>query len=112
MFNSVLGALSSDMAIDMGSAVTRIFVLGQGEVCREASLVAIVEDREGRRRILAVGNQTEVMIGRTPGDVQVLTPVQHGTVIDFEVAEAMLRMLMTRVQGRRRSRLGLARGSV
>lgn len=101
MLNSVLGAMSLDMAIDLGTASTNIFVGGRGVVCREPSAVAIHEDRKGRRKVVAVGGEARDMMGRTPADIQVLRPLKDGIIADFEVAEVLLRHLMVKVQGRR-----------
>lgn len=101
MKNAVMGAMSPDMAIDLGTATTLIHVRGRGVVCREPSAIAIHEDKRGNRRILAVGHQARAMLGRTPGDIQVLRPLKDGAITDFEVTEALLRHLMLQVQGRR-----------
>jgi rod shape-determining protein MreB len=99
MFRSVLGAISSEMAIDLGTATTRIAVAGRGLVCSEASAVAIHEDR-GSRRILAVGEAALEMLGRTPPEIRVVRPIIDGMLSDFEIAEEMLRHLMMQVHGR------------
>jgi rod shape-determining protein MreB and related proteins len=101
MFNSVLGAFSAEMAIDPGTAMTRLFVAGRGVVCAVPSVVAIHEDREGFRRVLAVGDEALDMEGRTPPDISTVRPIVDGSISDFEMLEAMLRALMMRVQGRR-----------
>lgn len=101
MFTSVLGSISPEMAIDPGTSTTRILVAGRGVVCQEPSVVAIHEDRQGRRRLLAVGAEALAMEGRTPRDIRVVRPLSGGAITDFEILEAMLRELMHRVQGRR-----------
>jgi rod shape-determining protein MreB len=101
MLKSVLGAISADLAVDLGTSTTRIAAADRGIVCCQPSVVAIQEDRTGRRRILAVGDDARVMEGRAPRDIQVVRPIQDGTVSDFEVVEAMLRHLMVQVHGRR-----------
>jgi rod shape-determining protein MreB len=101
MLQSMLGALSADLAIDLGSASTRIFAVGRGLVVDVPTRVAILEERDGRRRLLAVGAEARQMEGRNPADVRVLQPVQEGAIVDFEVVEVMLRHLMLQVQGRR-----------
>jgi len=101
MINTVLGAFSAEMALDLGTSTTRMLVAGRGICCAEPSLVAIHEPDDGPRRVLAVGNEAWEMLGRTPADVKVVRPIQGGVVVDYEVAEAMLRHLMVRVQGRR-----------
>ena len=99
MINTVLGALSADMAVDLGTAMLRICVQGRGVVSAEPNLAAILEHPDGRRRVLATGESARPMEGRTPDDVRVVRPVQEGAVVDFEVLEAMLRLLMLQVQG-------------
>ncbi len=101
MLQSVLGALSGDMALDLGTSTTRILVDGRDDVFSEPSVVAIHEPAHGDRHILAVGRSAREMIGRTPGDIRVVRPLRDGEIADYEVAEAMLRQLMVRVQGRR-----------
>ena len=101
MKNAVMGAMSPDMAIDLGTTRTCIYVRGRGVVCREPSAVAIHEDRRGNRRIIAVGQPAWAMLGRTPPDISVVRPLSDGAITDFEVTEALLRHLMVQVQGRR-----------
>lgn len=101
MLNSVLGALSSDIAIDLGTAHTRIQARGRGLVCFEPTVLAVHEDRAGRRNVVAVGDEALAMEGRTPPELQVLHPVQAGVISDYEIAEALLGQLMMEVQGRR-----------
>lgn len=101
MKNAVMGAMSPDMAIDIGTATTLIHVRGRGVVCQEPSALAIHEDKRGNRRVLAVGHAARAMLGRTPADISVVRPLQDGTITDFEVTEHLLRHLMLQVQGRR-----------
>lgn len=101
MLNAVFGAMSCDMAIDMGTFHTRIHVRGRGVVCCVPSVVAILRDKQGGRRILGVGEKAWAMLGRTPDDVQVVRPIRDGVIDDFEVAEALLRHQLMAVQGRR-----------
>lgn len=101
MLNTVFGAMSSDMAIDMGTFQTRILVGGrEGLVCAP-SAVAIFHERGGERHIMAVGEEAWAMLGRTPGDVSVVRPLRDGLITEFDVAEALLRHQMVAVQGRR-----------
>lgn len=100
MLRSVLGAISSDMAIDLGTSTTRVTVAGRGLSCCAASAVAIHEERDGHRRILAVGEPALEMLGRAPPDIHVVQPIIDGVISDFEIAEAMLRHFMVQVQGR------------
>ncbi len=101
MLNTMLGALSSDIAIDLGTAHTRIHARGRGLVCCEPTVLAVEEDRAGRRNIIAFGEEALAMVGRTPPEIHVLQPVQGGVITDYEVAEALLGQLMMEVEGRR-----------
>jgi len=101
MLNSVLGAISTDVAIDLGTSNTLLYVAGRGVVCNEPSVVAIHEGPNGRRRIVAVGEAARTMEARTPEDIQAIRPLKDGSIADYEIAEAMLRNLMVRAQGRR-----------
>jgi len=101
MFNSVFGAMSSDMAIDMGSYQTRILVGGRDGLLRAPSAVSIYQEKSGERHIMAVGHDAWEMLGRTPHDVQVVRPIRDGLITEFDVAEALLRHQMIQIQGRR-----------
>ncbi len=70
MFGSLLGALSSDMAIDLGTANTLVYVKGRGIVLNEPSVVATITTRGGKKSVRAVGNDAKMMLGRTPGKVE------------------------------------------
>ncbi|MCB9745237.1 MAG: rod shape-determining protein [Alphaproteobacteria bacterium] len=100
VLSGVLGALSQDVAVDLGSATTRIALKGKGVVCREPSAVAVRSlkhrGERGGRRILEVGEGARVMLGRTPRDIEVVRPIRDSVIADFEVTEAMLRELMLR----------------
>ena len=87
MYTRILGVLSADMAIDLGTANTLVYVKGRGIVLNEPSVVAIA-DSKGRKRVLAVGNEAKQMLGRTPGNIQAIRPLRDGVIADFEVAEA------------------------
>ena len=93
--------MSSDMAIDMGTFQTRILVGGRGGLVCAPSAVSIFHERGGDRHIMAVGEEAWAMLGRTPGDVSVVRPLRDGLIIEFDVAEALLRHQMVAVQGRR-----------
>ncbi len=101
MFNSVLGMFSQDMAIDLGTANTLVYVKGRGVVCNEPSVVAIHHDRKGNKNVVAVGARAKAMLGRCPSDIQAIRPLKDGVIADFEVTEAMLRYFIERVNGRR-----------
>src|SRR5215218_6237885 len=90
-----------DMAIDLGTANTVVYVRGRGIVLSEPSVVAI-DERTGD--VLAVGSEAQLMIGRTPASISADRPLRHGVIADFEVTEAMLRRFMDKVLSSRFSR--------
>lgn len=99
-FDSLFGWLSNDLAIDLGTANTLVYVKGKGIVLREPSVVAVRQD--GRTsRVLAVGKEAKSMLGRTPGNIQAIRPIKDGVIADFEVTEAMLRYFINKVHNRR-----------
>ena len=96
------GLFSNDLAIDLGTANTLIYVKGQGVVCNEPSVVAVENDgRHGRRRVVAVGAEAKSMLGRTPESISAVRPMKDGVITDFEITEEMLRRLIRKVQNRR-----------
>ncbi len=101
MLTRLLGAFSADMAIDLGTANTLVYVKGRNIVLNEPSMVAIVE-KNGTKRVLAVGNEAKQMLGRTPGSIQVIRPLRDGVIADFEVAEEMIKAFIHKVPNRRR----------
>lgn len=102
LFNSLLGMLSSDLAIDLGTANTCVYVRGRGIVLREPSVVAVKKDSRGNNVVLAVGHDAKKMLGRTPGNIQAIRPMKDGVIADFEVTEAMLRYFIAKVHNNRR----------
>src|SRR6201992_4045132 len=100
MFGSLLGILSSDMAIDLGTANTLVYVKGRGIVLNEPSVVAIVS-KSGKKQVLAVGNDAKQMLGRTPGNIEAIRPMRDGVIADFEVAEEMIKHFIRKVHNRR-----------
>ncbi|RMF40597.1 MAG: rod shape-determining protein [Alphaproteobacteria bacterium] len=84
------GLLSSDMAIDLGTANTLVYVKGRGIVLNEPSVVAY-HVRNGRKEVLAVGEDAKQMLGRTPGSIEAIRPMRDGVIADFDVAEAMIK---------------------
>ena len=93
------GLFSSDIGIDLGTANTLLFVRGQGIVVSEPSIVAL--DRV-RHTVIAVGQAAQAMLGRTPGNIEVIRPLRNGVIADFEVAQTLLKELIGRVQPRSR----------
>ena len=100
MLSALFGMLSADMAIDLGTANTLVYVRGRGIVLNEPSVVAI-ETRSGRKIVKAVGNEAKDMLGRTPGAIEAIRPMRDGVIADFEVAEAMLKHFIRKVHNRR-----------
>lgn len=101
IFDSILGWLSSDLAIDLGTANTLVYVKGKGIVLREPSVVAVRKDNRGVSKVLAVGKEAKMMLGKTPGNIKAIRPMRDGVIADFEVTEAMLRYFITKVHNRR-----------
>ena len=90
MLANIMGWLSADMAIDLGTANTLVYVKGKGIVLNEPSVVAIEEFR-GKKQVLAVGNDAKLMLGRTPGNISAIRPLRDGVIADFEIAEEMIK---------------------
>ena len=90
MFGRMLGLLSADMAIDLGTANTVVYVKGHGIVLNEPSVVAIASVK-GKRQVLVVGEAAKLMVGRTPGNIQAIRPLRDGVIADFEVTEEMIK---------------------
>jgi rod shape-determining protein MreB len=100
VFGALLGWLSNDLAIDLGTANTLVYVKGKGIVLREPSVVAVKKDSRSNR-VLAVGKEAKMMLGRTPGNIVAIRPMKDGVIADFEVTEAMLRYFIRKVHNRR-----------
>jgi rod shape-determining protein MreB len=100
-FDRFWGLLSNDLAIDLGTATTLVYVKGQGIVANEPSVVAIRKDSLGAKRILAVGNEAKKMLGRTPANIVAIRPLKDGVIADFEVTEAMLSYFIKAVHKRK-----------
>lgn len=99
-FNFLFGWLSNDLAIDLGTANTVVYVKGKGIVLREPSVVAVRQDIRGSK-VLAVGQDAKQMLGKTPGNIVAIRPIRDGVIADFEVTEAMLRYFINKVHNRR-----------
>ena len=103
MFDSLMGWLSNDLAIDLGTANTLVYAKGKGLICSEPSVVAVTADPSGRGdKVLAVGHEAKEMLGRTPGSIRAVRPIKDGVIADFEITEAMLRYFIGRASNRRR----------
>ncbi|TFG86341.1 MAG: rod shape-determining protein, partial [Hyphomicrobiales bacterium] len=100
MFAHLLGFMSSDMAIDLGTANTLVYVKGRGIALNEPSVVAIATSR-GKTQVLAVGEEAKLMVGRTPGNIEAIRPLRDGVIADFEIAEEMIKHFIRKVHNRR-----------
>ena len=90
MFDWFLRLLSHDLAIDLGTANTLVYVKGKGIVANEPSVVAVQRDARGMRTVKAVGRAAKEMLGRTPGTIEAVRPMKDGVIADFELTEKML----------------------
>ncbi len=101
LFDFILGKFSNDLAIDLGTANTLVYVKGKGIVLSEPSVVAVHRDIRGVKKVLAVGSEAKKMLGRTPGNIIAIRPLRDGVIADFDVTEAMLRHFILMVHNRR-----------
>ncbi|OEU46195.1 MAG: rod shape-determining protein [Desulfobacterales bacterium S7086C20] len=101
VLNALLGKFSNDLAIDLGTANTLVYVKGKGIVLSEPSVVAVRTDNRSKNKVLAVGAEAKRMLGRTPGNIVAIRPMKDGVIADFEVTEAMLRHFIRIVHNRR-----------
>ena len=95
------GMFSNDLAIDLGTANTLIYVKGKGIVSCEPSVVAVQKDGRGGGRVLAVGKAAKEMLGRTPGSIVAIRPMKDGVIADFAITEAMLRYFISKAHNRK-----------
>jgi rod shape-determining protein MreB len=96
--SDLLGWFSSDLAIDLGTATTLVYVRGQGIVLNEPSVVAIEKQSN---TVLAVGVEAKRMVGRTPGNIVAIRPIKEGVIADFGMTEKMLKYFITKAHNRR-----------
>jgi rod shape-determining protein MreB len=101
MLGRLLGITSADMAMDLGTANTLVYVKGRGVVLAEPSVVAVAEAR-GKRQVLAVGEEAKQMLGRTPGTISAIRPLRDGVIADFEAAGEMIKHFIRKAHNRRR----------
>ena len=98
LFDFILGKFSNDLAVDLGTANTLVYVRGKGIVLREPSVVAVHRDARGIKKVLAVGAEAKLMLGKTPGNIEAIRPMKGGVIADFDITEAMLRHFIQRVE--------------
>jgi rod shape-determining protein MreB len=101
MLDVVRSFLSTDLAIDLGTANTLVYVKGKGVVSNEPSVVAVYRDPRGNQKILAIGEAAKDMLGRTPANIHPIRPMKDGVIADFEVTEQMLRHFIVKAHGRK-----------
>jgi len=101
MFDVVRSLFSTDLAIDLGTANTLVYVKGKGVVSNEPSVVAVYRDPRGNQKILAIGEEAKDMLGRTPGNIIPIRPMKEGVIADFEVTEQMLRHFIFKAHNRK-----------
>jgi len=99
--DKLIGLFSNDMAIDLGTANTIVSVRGKGIIINEPSVVAVQSDRQGKDKILAVGQEAKQMIGKTPLNIQAVRPMQDGVIADFEMTERMIRYFIEKAHSRK-----------
>ncbi len=102
IFDMLLGCFSNDLAIDLGTANTCVYVKGHGIVLSEPSVVAVKRDRKGSSQVIAVGSDAKSMLGKAPKNIEPIRPMKDGVIADFEVTEAMLRHFISKVHNQRR----------
>ncbi|MBW1799870.1 MAG: rod shape-determining protein [Deltaproteobacteria bacterium] len=100
LLDPILGLFSNDLAIDLGTANTCVYVKGKGIVLNEPSVVAVRRDAKGGTKVLAVGREAKMMLGRTPGNIVAIRPMKDGVIADFEITESMLRHFIRKVHNR------------
>jgi len=98
LFNEVFGMFSNDLAIDLGTANTLIYVKGKGIILSEPSVVAI---KRGTNQVLKVGKEAKEMLGRTPGSIVAIRPLKDGVIADFDVTEQMIRAFIVKIHNRK-----------
>ncbi len=101
LLDPLFGLFSNDLAIDLGTANTLVYMKGSGIVLCEPSVVALRKDGRGISKVLAVGKDAKMMLGRTPGNIEAVRPLKDGVIADFEITEAMLRYFIRKAHNRR-----------
>ncbi len=101
LLDKLIGVFSNDMAIDLGTANTVVSIRGKGIIINEPSVVAVQNDRYGKDKILAVGQEAKQMIGKTPLNIKAVRPMKDGVIADFEMTERMIRYFIEKAHSRR-----------
>jgi rod shape-determining protein MreB len=97
-FRSILGMFSNDLAIDLGTANTLVYVKGKGIVCNEPSVVVVKKDN---KKAVAVGSEAKRMLGKTPSNIMAIRPMKDGVIADFDVTGEMLKYFIKKVHNRK-----------
>ena len=101
ILNSLIDIVSNDLSIDLGTTNTLVYLKGKGIVADEPSVVAIKEGPRGERKIIAVGKEAKLMLGRTPEEIVAIRPLKDGVIADFEITEHMLKhFIRNRIKAR------------
>ncbi len=103
IFNTLLGFFSNDLAVDLGTANTLVYVKGKGIVANEPSVVAVQEESKGQKKILSVGKEAKNMVGRTPGTIKAIRPLREGVIADFDIAQKMIEYFIRKTHNNRKS---------
>ncbi len=103
MFDSIFSFFSHDLGIDLGTANTLVFIRGKGIAVREPSIVA---SHLRTKKVIAVGTEAKKMLGKTPGTIEAIRPLEHGVISDFEVTEEMITYLINKAQKNNKKLLG------
>ena len=101
VFDALWGLFSMDLAIDLGTANTLVYVKGKGILFSEPSVVAIQRGSRGEKHVLAVGREAKEMLGRTPGNIFAIRPMKDGVIADFEITGEMLRYFIAKAHNRK-----------
>ena len=101
LFDVIFGMFSNDLAIDLGTANTLVYLKSKGIVVSEPSVVAVQKDSMGQKKVLAVGMEAKKMLGRTPGSIIAIRPMKDGVIADFDITEEMLRYFIQKVHNRK-----------
>jgi len=99
MFSRLFSLVSADMAIDLGTANTLVYKKGKGIILDEPSVVAVAT-ANGKKQVLAVGEEAKMMVGRTPGNIQAIRPLRDGVIADFDIAEEMIKHFIHKIHRR------------
>lgn len=100
MLSAMRGYFSQDLAIDLGTANTLVYCVGRGIIFNEPTVIAVRQDRD-RRKIIALGRDAKAMLGKTPAGIHAICPLSDGVVTDFEVAEELIKLVISRALNRR-----------